>query len=107
MSEIDPRAACEALDVEPGELADVLRLHGARLLRHAAEALDNGVSDERVDDSIEAARTWLAKADACEVAWLLANPDEESNEAAGVTEATPHATPPSSQSRSVPGREGE
>lgn len=94
MSEIDPRLACDALAVEPGELADVLRLHGARLLRHAAEALENGISDERVDDSIASARTWLEKADALEFAWALANPDDVKSDDArsGVTEATPRRT---------------
>lgn len=92
MGEIEPRLACEALDVDPGELADVLRLHGARLLRHAAEALENGISDERVDDSIASARTWLDKADALEFAWVLEHPedDEKSDDARSAdTEATP------------------
>jgi hypothetical protein len=83
--------ACEALDIAPGQLADIFRHESARVLRALADDLDAGNEHVDADALVSTVLRHLDRFDALDMLWIELNPDgEESVEAAsGGTEATP------------------
>jgi hypothetical protein len=54
-----PGYVCDALGVEPDDLADVCKREAARLLRLYAQRLDTALPVDPDDDVLERSRHWL------------------------------------------------